>query len=262
MRIVIAGVTGRMGREVAAVAEAEPGVEIVGGTVRPGSSAAEQTWQAVTGVAVPGARIVTDARELLAGEAVLIDFTAPAATVAHARACAATGAALVSGTTGLSAAEQAAVEAAAARVPVFLARNMSQGVSALLAALPAIMRALSDYDVEIIEAHHRHKADAPSGTALALAEAITAVLGTQLDERAVFGRHGLAPRQGAEIGIHAVRGGGNPGEHTVVIADEGEEVRLSHRAFGRRAYARGALRAAAFVHGRPPGLYGVADLQQ
>jgi 4-hydroxy-tetrahydrodipicolinate reductase len=214
----------------------------------------------VTGVALPEARIAADPGELLGEVDALVDFTKPEAAVAGARACAAAGVALVSGTTGLSAGQLDELRSAAERVPVFYARNMSLGVSALLAALPRLVRALAGYDVEIVETHHRHKTDAPSGTALALAEAIAAALEVDLADRATYGRQGIAPRQLGEIGIHAIRSGGNPGEHVVVIADEGEEVRIAHRAFGRRAYARGALRAARFVAGRAPGFYTPADL--
>ena len=264
LRIAVAGVTGRMAREVIAAVADDRKLTVVGGTVRPGSAAAGQPLATVTGVPLPAARITADPRDLLAGADVLIDFTEPEATVEHARACAETGVALVCGTTGLSPDQMAELHTAAERVPIFYARNMSLGVSALLAALPELVRALAGYDVEIVETHHRHKADAPSGTALALAEAIAQATadapGAGFDGRTIFGRQGVAPRRSGEIGIHAVRAGGNPGEHVVIIADDGEEIRLAHRAFSRRAYARGALRAAAFVAGRAPGLYGTAHL--
>ncbi len=260
LRIAVAGVTGRMGREVVAAAAAEPAVVLVGGTARPGSAAVGGDWAALTGVPAPGARIVGGPSEVLGEADVLIDFTAAEASVANARACAEAGVALVCGTTGLSGDQMAELRAAAERVPVFYARNMSLGVGALLQALPSLVRALGGYDVEIVETHHRHKTDAPSGTALALAEAIAGALGTDLGEQAVFGRQGVAPRHAGDIGIHAVRAGGNSGEHVVILADDGEEIRIAHRSFSRRAYARGALRAATFVAGRPPGLYGIADL--
>jgi 4-hydroxy-tetrahydrodipicolinate reductase len=180
--------------------------------------------------------------------------------VAHARACAGAGRAFVSGTTGLGPDQMAELEACARQVPVFHARNLSLGLATLLGVLPAIARSLADYDVEIVETHHRHKVDAPSGTALALAEAVAGATGAVLPDGAVFGRHGHAPRRAGELGLHAVRAGGNPGEHVVILADEGEEVRIVHRAFNRRPYAQGALRAAAFVAARPPGLYGMAEL--
>jgi 4-hydroxy-tetrahydrodipicolinate reductase len=167
---------------------------------------------------------------------------------------------LVSGTTGLTGEQMAELELSAAHIPVFHARNMSVGVSAVTAVLPALVQALDGYDIEIVEAHHRHKVDAPSGTALVLAEAIAAALARPLVELASYGRQGHAPRAADEIGIHAVRAGGNAGEHTIIFADDGEEIRLSHRAFSRRTFALGALRAARFIVGQPPGRYGMADV--
>jgi 4-hydroxy-tetrahydrodipicolinate reductase len=253
-RIAIAGAAGRMGRELLAAAPNFPDVALVGAIVRPGTSVER---------ALPGAdgcRVVDGPAALADAIDVLIDFTRPEATVALAEWCAGAGVAIVSGTTGLSPEQTARLDAAAARVPVFHARNMSPGIDAIVRALPAVLAALPGYDVEIVETHHRHKRDAPSGTALAIAEAVAGALGRNLRDDAVFGRARIAPRRPGEIGIHAVRGGGNPGEHAVIIAGDGEEIRLAHRSFGRRAYAEGALRAARFVAGRPPGRYGMADL--
>ena len=148
---------------------------------------------------------------------------------------------------------------AAERIPVFVARNLSVGIAALVRVLPDLVAALDGFDIEIVETHHRHKVDAPSGTALALLEAIRSAQ-IHADPLTVHGRSGHAPRQPEEVGIHAVRAGGNPGEHSVILADAGEEIRISHRAFSRRPYALGALRAARWLVGRPPGLYGMADL--
>jgi len=262
LRIVVAGVGGRMGREVVTAAEGEDGVEIVGGTIRPGPDGGLPSWQEVVGRPSAAARIFAGPEEAAAAGDVVIDFTAPAGAVAGARACADAGVPFVSGTTGLMDGEMDALRAAAERVPVFYARNMSAGVAAVGGALALLARELADYDAEIVECHHRHKADAPSGTALALAEVIAGARGVDLEQEASFGRHGAGRRRRGEIGIHAVRAGGNAGEHTIIFGDEGEEVRLVHRAFGRRAFARGALRAARFVAepGRRPGLYGATDL--
>ncbi len=249
-----------MGQEVVAATAGNPEVLLVGGTARAGSPIVGTTLATRTADGLADVPIVADPQELLGASDVLIDFTTPEAAVAHASACAGAGVAFVSGTTGLSAIHMEELRATAERVPVFYARNMSLGVSALLQALPGLVHLLQDYDIEIVETHHRHKADAPSGTALALAEAIAGAAGTTVADAATFGRRGVAPRHPGEIGIHAVRAGGNPGEHAVIIADDGEEIRLSHRSFSRRAYARGALRAAAFVVGRQPGMYGVTDL--
>lgn len=257
LRLVIAGVGGRMGREVAAAAAADPAFAVVGGTVRPGSAAAEQAWEVVTGMPLAGARIVADPRAIVPEADVVVDFSTPAATLAHAEVCAGAGVPLVSGTTGFDFAQTARLRTCGERTALFLARNMSAGIGALLALLPTLAEALAGYDVEIVETHHRHKQDAPSGTALMLAEAIAGGAAPL-----VHGREGMAPRRAGEIGVHAIRAGGNPGEHVVVFACEGEEVRVGHRAFGRRAYAEGALRAARWLVGQPPGVYGPADLQR
>jgi 4-hydroxy-tetrahydrodipicolinate reductase len=207
-----------------------------------------------------GVRLFANAADLLPEIQVLIDFSAPEGTVDHAAACASAGVPLVCGTTGLDAGQMAVVRAAAQRVAVFHAANMSPGVNAALAVLPSLVRALQGYDVEIVEAHHRHKVDAPSGTALALARAVAEASGGDAGGRLRHGREGAHRREADEIGIHAIRSGGNPGEHTVILASEGEELRLSHRAFSRASYAEGALRAARLIVGQPPGWYNPATL--
>lgn len=254
LRIGIGGIGGRMGRELTAAALADPSLLLIGGVERAEAAAAAR-------VALGSAlQVVERLEDLLPQVDVLIDFTTPEATAAHARACAAAGCPFVSGVTGLSSGQLAVLHEAARSIPVFYSRNMSLGVNALLAALPALVQALDGYDVEIIEAHHRHKVDAPSGTALALAETVAGALGIDLGTRAVYGRQGVAPRQRGEIGIHAVRGGGNAGEHTILLADEGEEIQIVHRAYSRRTFALGALRAATFVVRQPPGFYTMAAL--
>jgi 4-hydroxy-tetrahydrodipicolinate reductase len=253
-RIGIAGIGGRMGQEILAVARDNAGVEVVFGLERADRVAAAQ-------IAVGGEIPVTnDLTPILSRADVLIDFTTPEATVEHARACAEQWRALVAGTTGLSPAQLEDLGRYGKIVPIFYSRNMSVGINALLALLPSLVNALDGYDIEIVEAHHRHKSDAPSGTALALAEAIATSLPQPLTDVATYGRHGIAPRVPGEIGIHAVRGGGNAGEHTVIFANEGEEIRLAHRAFSRRTFALGAVRAADFVSGQSAGFYTMADL--
>jgi 4-hydroxy-tetrahydrodipicolinate reductase len=245
LRIGIAGIQGRMGREIAALAAGDPELSVVGGLGRG---------------RVSDPPVYVAAAELLPAIDVLIDFTSPAAAAANAVACAAAGVPLVSGTTGLDAEQAAALRDAASSIAVFQAANMSPGVNAMLAVLPALVRALMGYDIEIVETHHRHKVDAPSGTALALARVAADASGEPLAERARCGREGAALRTLGEIGIHAVRAGGNPGEHTVILAGEGEEIRFSHRAFSRASYAAGALRAARLIVGQPAGWYGPATL--
>lgn len=245
LRIGIAGIYGRMGGEVAAAALADPEVVLVGGTSRsPGAARPDRL--------PPGTRVTTALPDLLGAIDVLIDFTTPAATLTHARFAAGAGCPLVAGATGLDGDGLAELRRHAERIPIWYARNMSQGVAAVLALLPRLAELLRAYDVEIIETHHRHKQDAPSGTALALAEATAGGAPPLL----VHGREGTAPRGPGEIGIHALRAGGNAGEHTVLFAAEGEEVRIVHRAYNRRAFAAGALRAAKLIVRRQPGWYG------
>jgi len=235
LRLGLVGINGRMGREIAALAATDPSVLVTGGIGRENA----EEWAS-----------------LVEGCDVLVDFSTPESSAAAANAAAGAGRPLVTGTTGLDAAQLAALREAAERVPVWYARNMSTGVTLLQRLLPEIARALAGYDIEVIEAHHRHKADAPSGTALMLAEAILAGLGEDVEHPFVHGRVGQAPRQPGEIGVHAIRGGGNAGEHTLLFASDEEEIRLSHRAYSRRAFAAGAIRAAKAINGQPPGWYG------
>lgn len=248
-----------MAREILSAAAVDPDVEIVGGTVRPGSLGGRDFF-AVTGVAAPGARVSERPEDVLPSAEVLIEFTTPEATLAAVRAAAEASRPAVVGTTGLSSEQLGELARLAERIPLLYARNTSVGVNALLRFLPDLVRALDGYDVEIAEHHHRHKRDAPSGTALALGEAIADALGRSLGADAVYGRQGIQPRSPGEIGIHALRAGGNAGEHVVLLADEGEQIQVIHRAYGRRTFALGALRAAKWLPSQPPRLYGMADL--
>lgn len=235
LRLGLIGISGRMGQEIVALASADPTVVVIGG-IRSATAAELDTLAGISDV--------------------LVDFSVPLATMAALDAAIAAERPLVVGTTGLATGQVASLRAAADTIPVWYARNMSTGVSLLQRILPEIARSLDGYDIEVIEAHHRHKVDAPSGTALMLAEAILAGLTTDEEHRLVHGREGHAPRQSGEIGIHAVRGGGNSGEHTLLFASDEEEIRISHRSYNRRAFAAGAVRAAKAIHGQPPGWYG------
>ena len=246
-RLGIAGIAGRMGRLLAE----EAGAHLAGGTLRPGETGPE------------GAAIFPDAVALAAASDVVIDFTHASAVQPHAEAFAAAGTAWVLGTTGLSEADEQAVAAAAARIPVIAAPNFSPGVNLVLALAERMAAALpgAEYDAEIIEMHHRQKVDAPSGTALGLARAVAAGRGVLLDEVMESGRHGhTGPRKPGAIGLAALRGGQVIGEHTLLFAAADEQIALTHRAFDRRVFARGAIRAALWLHGRPPGLYGMAEM--
>jgi 4-hydroxy-tetrahydrodipicolinate reductase len=248
IRIGIAGIDGRMGREIVTAATGVDDLVVIGGLDKPNSARLHYSTAPIKPV---------DFFDLLD---VLIDFSTPAAVPGYAAASAAIALPYVCGVTGLNAVQFAALHEAAAKTPVFYARNMSVGIAAILAFLPGLARRLGDYDAEIVELHHRRKIDAPSGTALALAEAIASGRGTELDQPQVYGRSGQAPRSTGEIGLHAVRGGANAGEHSVLFAGDGEEIRIEHRALSRGAFADGAIRAARFIVRQEDGFYQMADL--
>ena len=229
LRLGLIGISGRMGQEIVALASTDPSVVVIGGIGRS------------TGAGLADLARISD---------VLVDFSTPEGSVAAASAAAEAGCPLVVGTTGLDPEQVALLRTTADRIPVWYARNMSTGVSLLQRILPEIARALDGYDIELIEAHHRHKVDAPSGTALMLTEAILAGLRDDVEHPYIHGREGHAPRQPGEIGVHAVRGGGNSGEHTVIFASDEEEIRISHRAYNRpRLRGRGNPRREG--HSRP-----------
>lgn len=255
-RIAVAGITGRVGQNVARLAHEDPVLELTGGILRPGSDAARAAEQVRSFAPGWDGVLSHDPARVLPSADVVVDFTRPDATIAIASACREHGVALVSGTTGLDSGQMERLRQIAEEVPVFYAANMSPGINAILDALPRLAQALRDYDIEIVETHHRHKVDAPSGTAYTLARA----LGDGVDERLVYGRQGPGARSDGEIGIHAVRAGGNPGEHSIILASDEEQVTISHRSFSRLTYARGALRAARFIAGRPAGMYTTADV--
>ena len=252
--IVLIGAAGRMGRAVAERARADREFQL---------RACVDVPEAVARLDAnpPGGSGVwsADAGKVIRGGDVVVEFSTPAACRAAAALCAERGAALVSGTTGLAPADEAAVKAAAAKIPVVRAANFSLGIAALHRALEAVLDALpSGWDVEIIERHHRHKADSPSGTALALARAALARRGGGAVVPGRSGRTGERPA--GEIGVHAVRGGSWVGDHSILIAGEGDWIELSHGAQDRSAFATGALAAARFVASAKPGSYTLDDV--
>lgn len=277
--VAIFGITGRMGQallkalaESAAAAESDaPGATVPGaaalttlrltgalaspGSPRLGADAAAQG-------APLGVTITADTRAALAGADVALDFSLPHCVAANARACVAATVPLLVGTTGFDADARAALEAAACVIPVLIAPNTSVGVTLVSRLVELAARALGpDYDVDIGEVHHRHKRDAPSGTALALGAAVARARGSDLAAVAVYDRLGIRePRAAGEIGFTAVRAGDIVGEHTVSFAAAGERVEITHRATDRGTFARGALRAASWLAARPPGLYAMQDV--
>ena len=263
VRTVITGVGGRMGGALARRVQGTEGMALSGGTARPGSALLGRDVGAVAQGEPVGTPVVESLATALArGQAeVVIDFTSPQASVAHARLCAERGVPLVIGTTGLSEEDQAAIAEAARRVALVLAPNTSVGVNVVFQVAAQLARALGDgYDVDILEAHHRMKKDAPSGTALKLAEVVAGALGRGPEDFTLARAGQVGARPAREIGLQALRGGDVVGEHTVYFFGEGERVELTHRATSRDQFARGAVRAARWLVGRPAGLYDMRDV--
>lgn len=265
VRIAVIGAAGRMGRAIVrAIADETPGkARLTAASERPDSP--DLGADAGTLAAAAGAPLGVAIRGELpaAGDAdVWIDFSSPAATVEHARAAAAAGARMVIGTTGLGADQRHVIAEAAKRAAVVLAPNMSVGVNVLLKLVADAARALGpSFDLEIVEAHHRAKRDAPSGTALRLAEALAEATGRDLEKTARYARQGdVGPRTAEEIGVQTLRGGDVVGDHTVFFFGLGERLELTHRASSRETFARGAVRAAEWVLAMPPGLYDMRDV--
>lgn len=265
-RILLIGAAGRMGQTLARLLAGGsfPGLALAAAVDRPDSPLIGEDAGSAAGAQALGVKISGDLdAALAAGAAVAVDFSFHAASAAAAPRMAAAGLPWIVGTTGLDEAEKAAIATAAKKIPVVLAANMSVGVNLLYALVEQAARALKGrgYDCEIIERHHRRKKDAPSGTALFLGEAAAAGFGWNLQETAIDGRSGLpGERPEKQIGFHAIRGGDIVGDHTVLFAADGECVELSHRATSRDTLAIGALRAAAWLPGRPPALYGMRDV--
>lgn len=260
-RIGILGCAGRMGRMLLSETLGTKGAELAGGVDRLKSGEIADLGE-LGGVKPLGIFAGEDPKALFDAADVVIDFTIPEATVRHAAIAAETGKGLVIGTTGIDAEQTRQIEAAALAAPIVWAPNMSLGVNLLLGLVEQVARALeSDWDIEIIEMHHRHKIDAPSGTALGLGRAAAKGRGVDLDSVAVKSRDGYTgARPTGTIGFATLRGGDVVGDHTVVFAGEAERIELTHKATDRRIFARGALRAALWVKGKPPGLYGMKDV--
>ena len=261
MKLAIAGSSGRMGRALIESVLADRELKLsaaldVVGSPYIGKDAGEAVGN------VCGLAISADYATGIAASDCLIDFTRPEGSLLHLDACVKSGTSMVIGTTGFSAGGRQRIVEAAARIPVVFAPNMAVGVNATFKLAEVAAKILGeDYDVEIIEAHHRHKVDAPSGTALKLGEVVAATLGRDLKTCAVYGREGdTGERDAKSIGFHAVRGGDIVGEHTVMYAGSGERVEITVRSQSRTTYAAGALRAARFLAGKAAGLYDMQDV--
>ncbi len=258
--VVINGVSGRMGRTLVQLVAQSEALALAGVLERPGHAWIGRDLGEAMGGAAMGLTVQDDPETALAGAGAVIDFTAPAASVALAAQAARLGVAHVIGTTGFAPEDLAAIARAARETVIIRAGNMSLGVNLLVALTRQVAAALdADFDIEIIEAHHRHKVDAPSGTALMLGEAAAEGRGVALDACADRGRDGITgPRTRGDIGFSAIRGGDIVGEHDVIFAAEGERIVLRHIASDRSIFARGALKAAIWAQGKAPGEYDMA----
>lgn len=261
-RIAVPGAAGRMGRTLLQAARETAGVECTVATERAGSPAVGVDAGTLAGLEPSGVTVGADLAARVGDFDVLVDFTRPEVTLAHLEVCRTAGRAMVIGTTGFAPEQRARIEAAAAELPIVLAPNMSVGVNLCLRLLETAATVLGDeFDVEIVEAHHRHKVDAPSGTALAMGEVVARALGRDLAQCAVYGRQGhTGERDPRTIGFETIRAGDIVGEHTVWFAGSGERVEITHKAASRMTFARGAVRAALWLAGRGAGLYDMQDV--
>jgi 4-hydroxy-tetrahydrodipicolinate reductase len=262
VRAIVAGASGRMGKRIIYMIQQSEKIELAGAFERPGHPDVGADAGLVAGMGESGVKISGSLKEVMEEGAVLIDFTAPRATLENVRTGASQGLAMVIGTTGIAGDDLKEIESLARKVRCVMAPNMSVGVNVMFKISGEMARILGqDYDMEILEVHHRLKKDAPSGTAMRLAHILADATGRNLEKVAVYERKGvIGERTDTEIGIQTWRAGDIAGEHTVMFGGMGERLELTHRAHNRDNFARGALRAALWVVKRPPGLYDMQDV--
>jgi 4-hydroxy-tetrahydrodipicolinate reductase len=262
MRLVVLGAGGRMGRTLVKLIADTPGMTVAGAVEPAGSPLLGQDAGVLAGLLANGVKLQPDLKPLLSAADGLLDFTVPGASVPAAALAAEAGIAHVIGTTGFSADDEGKIAAAAQRTAIMKCGNMSLGVNLLAAVVKRVAQALDeDYDIEIVEMHHNKKVDAPSGTALLLGQAAAAGRNIDLKTRSERGRDGITgARKRGDIGFASLRGGTAAGDHSVIFAGPAERIELIHRAEDRVLFARGALKAAQWVRGKPPGLYSMADV--
>ena len=260
--VTVVGAAGRMGQMVIEIIQSDDRAFLAGATERPGHDWVGQDLGTCMGGAPNGIEVSDDPLEVIARSQAIIDFTSPASSVAHAELAAQARAVHVIGTTGLGEGDHKRIAAAAYHAPIIVAGNMSLGVNLLVQITKQVAAALDeDFDIEVFESHHRHKVDAPSGTALMLGRAAAEGRGRELAEVEIRGRDGITgPRPRGGIGFSVVRGGDVVGEHDVIFAADGERIVLRHLASDRRIFARGALKAALWGQGQPSGLYDMTDV--
>ena len=259
-KVVVTGAAGRMGSQIVRLVHAAEDLELGAAVDRPGHGA--QDAGLVAGLGAIGVPVGEDLATALAGADVVIDFTSHEASAQNAELCAERGVAIVIGSTGFTPELKARVAAASRKVPIVLSPNMSVAMNVLFELVRDAAKVLGDdFDVEIMEIHHKRKRDAPSGTAVRLGEVAAEALGRDPADALAYTRHGiLGERPPWQIGVQTLRGGDVVGEHTVFFCGEGERLELTHRATSREQFARGALRAARWLHGKPAGLYDMADV--
>lgn len=264
IRVAVTGAAGRMGRTLIEAVNQAEGLQLTAAIVEPGSSLAGADAGELAGQGKLGVALSDSLEAVLNDFDVLIDFTAPVVTMANLQTCCSAGKKMVIGTTGLNDEQKAQLEAAADKIAIMFASNMSVGVNLCFKLLEVAAKALGDdggYDIEIIEAHHRHKVDAPSGTALRMGEVVADALGRDLKECAVYGRKGqTGARPEKQIGFETIRAGDVVGDHTVLFATDGERIEITHKASNRMTFAKGAVRAAGWLKDRDTGLFDMQDV--
>ncbi len=261
IKVVVTGAAGRMGTQIVRLVRATEGMALAGAVERPGAAIGQDAG-VLAGIGPIGVAVVDDLAKVLPGADVVVDFTSHEASTRHAEACAGKGVPAVIGSTGWTPDALARVDAAAKKIPIVLAPNMSVGVTVLFELVRQAAKVLGDaYDVEIVEIHHKKKRDAPSGTAVKLGEVAADALGRDPKDALAYARHGImGERPPWQIGVQTLRGGDVVGEHTVYFCGEGERLELTHRASSREQFARGAVRAVQWIAGKPAGLYDMADV--
>lgn len=261
-RIAIIGASGRMGKALIEAVTTSQNAHLGAAIGRPGSSLIGADAGEIAGVGNQAVRLVDNLAEVIDQFDVLIDFTTPTTTLANAALCAAHGKGVVIGTTGFTAEEKQTLLSYQDRIPLCIAANFSTGVNLCLKLLQTATQVLgADSDIEIVEAHHRHKVDSPSGTALRMGEVIAETLNRDLDKVAIYGREGqIGPRNRENIGFATVRGGDVVGDHTVMFLADGERVEITHKASSRMSFARGAVRAAVWLQQQKNGLFDMQDV--
>ena len=262
VRIAIAGSAGRMGRQLLKATQLSEKAELGAATERAGSTLVGADAGELAGTGIANVIIVDDLNKALDDFDVLIDFTAPVATLANIEFCHQHNKKIVIGTTGFTEQERELIDLAASDISIVMAPNYSVGVNLVFKLLEKAAKVMGDYcDIEIIEAHHRHKVDAPSGTAIGMGEAIAGAMGNKLSDVAVYAREGITgERTRDEIGFATIRAGDIVGEHTAMFADIGERVEITHKATDRMTFANGAVRAAVWLNDKSPGFYTMEDV--